>query len=170
MGRYEILDNFLSFWFYFYDKNRTYIEQERFTELKKYFFDEFNGFIGRKFEKFVKQLIVDKILLSDLNIVKIGSQWGKSIGEAYEIDILAENYKNDLIFGECKWQENVNALEIAGKLEDKSKNVEWRNNEGKESFVIFAKSFSKKISEIKGKKVYCFDLKDIQRKVEKRSK
>ena len=33
----------------------------------------------------------------------------------------------------------------------------------KESFAIFAKSFGKRIKEFEGKKVYCFDLRDLER-------
>ena len=163
LGRYEIIDNFLSFWFYFYDKNKSYVEQERFNELKKIFDNEFNTFLGRKFEKFILNLIKDKKILNSLSFDSLGNQWGKSDKGTYEIDILALNEsKKEALFGECKWKENVNSLEILNGLEEKTKFVNWYNKERKEIFAVFAKSFSKKVSEFNGRKVYCFDLKNIE--------
>jgi len=43
--------------------------------------------------------------------------------------------------------------------------VKWHNEERKESFAVFAKSFSKKIKDFEGKKVYCFDLKDLEKSI-----
>lgn len=165
-GRYEIIDNFLSFWFYFYDKKRAYIEQERFEELLKFFNDEFNTFIGRKFEKFIISLIKEKKILLEMEFEAFGGQWGKSDKGVYEIDILATNEaKNEILFGECKWKNKVNAMEILKELEEKSKSVDWGNNKRKESFAIFAKSFSKKTNEFNGKKIYCFDLKYLEKEL-----
>jgi len=42
--------------------------------------------------------------------------------------------------------------------------VSWHKEERKESFAVFAKSFSKRIESWEGKKVYCFDLKDLEKK------
>ncbi len=167
-GRYEIIDNFLSFWFYFYDKNRPYIEQERFNDILKYFNNEFNTFVGRKFEKFVISLIKERIILSKLNIENIGNQWGKSENGTYEIDIVAtNNSKKEILFGECKWKEKINALEILNELKKKTEFVDWNKNKRKESFAIFAKSFDKKVEIFENKKVYCFDLEDIRRLLKK---
>ena len=41
--------------------------------------------------------------------------------------------------------------------------MKFYNRERKEGFAIFAKSFSKRIEEFEGKKVYCFDLRDLER-------
>lgn len=165
LGRYEIIDNFLSFWFYFYDRNKPYIEQERFDEVKSFFNREFNTYLGRKFEKFILNLIKNKKILKDFSFDKIGNQWGKAGDkEVYEIDVLALNdSKKEALFGECKWKDKVNAFEVLNELVKKTKFVDWHNNERKESFAIFAKSFSKKVLEFDGKKVYCLDLKDIEK-------
>jgi len=162
-GRYEIVDNFLSFWFYFYDKKRAYIEQERFEEVLKFFNSEFNTFVGKKFEKFIISLIREKKIQLGMEFESLGSQWGKSGKGVYEIDILATNEeKNEILFGECKWKDKVNALDVLKQLEEKSKFVIWSNEKRKEAFAVFAKSFSKKTNEFNGKKVYCFDLKDVE--------
>ncbi|MFT4297858.1 MAG: ATP-binding protein [Candidatus Woesearchaeota archaeon] len=167
-GRYEILDNFLSFWFLVVDKQKGLFEQDRFKEIKTNFEESFNVYLGRKFEKFVLEMIKNNKILEFNKFEKIGPQWGKYPGKegrnSYEIDILGLNEsKKEILFGECKWKENVNSLEIFNKLSEKAKLVNWNLDKRKESFAVFAKSFSKRIQEFQGRKVYCFDLKDIEK-------
>jgi hypothetical protein len=52
-------------------------------------------------------------------------------------------------------------LEVLKDLEEKTKFVDWNLEKRKESFAVFAKSFSKKVNEFNGKKVHCFELKDL---------
>jgi len=47
-------------------------------------------------------------------------------------------------------------------LKEKAEYVPWHNHTRTESYAVFAKSFTKKIKEYEGKKVCCFDLKDIK--------
>lgn len=184
-GKYEINDNFLSFWFLFVDKQRNLIEQERYEEVHEIFKNNFNTFLGRKFEKFILLLLKEDIIsFSDFDgFNKLGAQWGKipnfnknDSKQKYEIDILGRNKdSNKTLFGECKWQEKVNPEKIFRDLEEKSKYININKNTNKkqaedrenEIFVIFAKSFSKKINQYNGKKVYCIDLKDIEKSLEK---
>ena len=171
-GRYEIIDNFLSFWFIFLDKLRNLLEQERFGEVEKKFEENFNSYIGRKFEKLIILLIKDNVLLKEFDFEKIGRQWGKFEGEkgkdAYEIDIIALNKeKKEILFGECKWQDKIDAEKTVKKCIENSRHVFWNNENRKESFALFAKSFSKRIKRVGGKKIYCFDLKDIERLIKK---
>jgi len=49
------------------------------------------------------------------------------------------------------------------ELAEKSKYVQWYNDERKECLVVFARSFSKRVSEFEGRKVYCFDLRDMEK-------
>jgi len=71
------------------------------------------------------------------------------------------------LFCECKWKEQINAEQITKELNKKAEYVDWNNNKRKEYFAVFAKSFSKKIKEFEGKRVYCFDLKDIETALKK---
>ena len=73
----------------------------------------------------------------------------------------------EILFCECKWKEQINAEQIAKELNEKAKYVYWYNDERKEYFAVFAKSFSKKIKEFEGKKVYCLDLRDIEKALRK---
>jgi len=157
--RYRILDNFYKFWFKYIFKNRTYIEQglidNVFDEIKK----ELNTYCGETFEdvciEFIKKL-------NFFPFTKIGKWWHKE----KEIDLIALNERTkEILFGECKWQSKVNARKIVKELSEKSQYVQWHNKERKESFAVFAKSFSERIDEWDGKKVYCFDLKDLEKNI-----
>jgi len=165
-GKYEVADNFLSFWLYFIERNRNYIEQDRFNEIEEFYEKNFNTYLGRKFEKFIIVMIKSRILLSNIDFKSVGNQWGKirdGSGESYEIDIVLLNEeKKEILFGECKWSNKINALEVVNGLAKKARYVEWNSEKRKEVFAVFAKSFSKRIEEFEGRKVYCFDLKDIE--------
>jgi hypothetical protein len=169
-GRYEIIDNFLSFWFLAIDGQRSLIEQERFKEVEENFDKNFNAYLGRKFEKFIILLIKDNLLMKNKNFDRIGTQWGKFEGDkgrnSYEIDILGLNEKTkEAVFGECKWKENVDTEDVLKGLIKKAEYVSWNKDNRKDRFVIFAKSFKKKLEDYQGKKVECIDLKDIQKAI-----
>ena len=114
----------------------------------------------------ILDLIKRKKVDLGLDFTKIGKQWGKIPGkkETYEIDIVALNEKTkEILFAECKWQPRVNAEKVCRELAGKTEYVDWHKNERKESFAVFARSFSKRISEFEGRPVHCFDLKDLKR-------
>ncbi|MBI5036711.1 ATP-binding protein, partial [Candidatus Micrarchaeota archaeon] len=79
-----------------------------------------------------------------------------------EIDLVGLNNKTkQALFTECKWKNNADAREIAKELSEKTGALQWHNRDRTEAFAIFAKTFKQKISEHQGKRVYCYDLKDI---------
>jgi uncharacterized protein len=152
-GRYYLKDNFLKFWFKYIYPNLSSIESKVFNvDLIK---REYSEFLGGIFESVSKEYLI-RSKIFEFN--KIGRWWHKD----KEIDILALDEKDKkILFCECKWKEKVNAEKILRELKEKTKYVEWNNQNRNESFVVFAKSFSKKIKEFQGNKVYCFDLKDL---------
>jgi AAA+ ATPase superfamily predicted ATPase len=151
---YVIKDNFYDFWFKFVYLNKQEIEKGNNNLIERIKRD-FELYISFKFENYCKEF------LENLFFEKYHS-FGKWWHKDKEIDIVALNEeKKEILFGECKWKDKVNALEILKELEEKSKFVDWNKEKRKESFAIFAKSFSKKIEEFNGKRVYCFDLKDF---------
>lgn len=169
---YRFDDNFFEFWFEFCEPFKSDIEIGEFSQVKSKLKSNFNSYLGRRFENMVTGLIKDKILLKNISFSKIGRQWGKFEGEkgknSYEIDIVAINEtQKEALFGECKWQEDVNAFEVVKECFAKSKFVEWNNEKRKEYFAVFARSFKNKINEFEGKKVYCLDLKDIEKALKK---
>lgn len=153
-GIYKIKDNFFDFWFNFVDKNRTLIENRDYTLQK----DRLNKFFGKRFEMFIRNNF-NKFFK---NYNKVSNYWDKES----EIDIVALNdVDKSLIIGECKWEENVSAFGILKELSNKKINLNIDREKIKEHYAIFAKSFSRKINEFEGKKVFCLDLKDIEGKL-----
>ncbi len=170
---YEIIDPYFNFWFRFVYPNKIDIEAHKEKIVVENIKKEFSTYMGFIFEIFIEELIRKKYLFKDKIFTKIGKQWGKIKGKpkgqnTYEIDILAINEKSKQILAcECKWQSRVNAEKIVKELAEKLGYVDWYNDKRKESFAIFAKSFSKRIKEWQGKPVYCFDLKDLKKEVSK---
>jgi hypothetical protein len=134
---------------------------------------DFNSFVGRRFEEISKEFLINlneknKI---DIKIDSIGNWWGaKRVNEEreeIEIDLVAIGEPNKILFVECKWKDDINAEEIVKLCEERARFVEYKNKDRKESYAVIAKSFKKRISEFNGKKVYCFDLKDMEKELQK---
>jgi len=156
-GIYKIKDNYFRFWFKFISEFQEEIESYAQDIAIENFRKKFNTYLGEVFEDLCLELVKN---LRFLPFTKIGKWWHKD----KEIDIVALNERTkEILFCECKWQSKVNAAKIIKELAEKAKYVQWHNEKRKESFAIFAKSFSRKIEEFEGKKVYCFDLKDLGR-------
>ncbi len=151
---YKISDNYFRFWLTFIYNYKEEIE-ENLEGYVDYVISKYKEYMGEVFEEFCIRFLP---LL--FNYPRIGRWWY----EDKEIDIVALNEKTkEILFAECKWKKKVNAKKIVKKLAEKSRYVQWHNKKRKESFAIFAKSFSKKIKSYEGKRVYCYDLKDLER-------
>ena len=164
---YRIKDNFFKFWFKFCSPKLSELEIGREGEVFSFIKNNLNSFVGIIFEEICKEFLGKNRIFE---YKKVGRWWGyKRIDnkrEEIEIDICAVNEKTkEILFGECKWQDNVNVESIMKDLREKIEYVEWNNEKRKESYAVFAKSFSKKIDEFEGKKIYCFDLKDIEKRL-----
>ncbi len=167
-GIYKLNNNFIHFWFRFIKRYEGYYEQGRTESIYKFFEREFKKYLGEKFEEFCMKLVKEGLIKVG-SFTRIGRQWGKiknkPKGEnTYEIDILAINEKTkQILAAECKWKNKVNAEKVAKELIEKLNHIDWHKDKRKESLAIFAKSFSKKIKSYDGRKVYCFDLKGLER-------
>ncbi len=80
--KYEIVDNFLYFWFRFIFKYQSLIEAGSFEKLKEIILRDFDMFSG----KFLEKLFVDQFKEKQL-FTHIGSYWER--GNQNEIDIVA---------------------------------------------------------------------------------
>ena len=157
---YYLEDNYFRFWLSYIYPYQSEIEENPESVLKLIEKD-YSNYIGTIFEDFC-QKIIKKF---DIKITKLGLKAGKWWYKNKEIDLVAINeHTTEILFGECKWKDNVQTQKILEQLKIKSKDVKWSNDKRKEYFVLFAKSFNKKIKE---KNVYCFDLKDIERVIRK---
>jgi AAA+ ATPase superfamily predicted ATPase len=151
-GRYHISDNFLKFWFRYIYPNLSSIGEGIFNAnvIKK----DYSQYLGFVFEDVCRQFLIKNM---PFLFNKIGSWWHKD----KEIDIVALNDQTkEILFGECKWQSNVNAEKLLTELKEKAKNVEWNNGQRKEYYTLFAKSFKKRIKE---KNLLLFDIKDLDK-------
>lgn len=164
-GIYAFRSNFLRFWFFFLKSRENYYEQGRAEELNRLFWRDISSFLGKAFEDFCRELCQEKNLFS---FTSFGSQWGsipgKPVGEnQYEIDICAINEQTkEILFGECKWQEKVDARKVLQELKEKAFYVEWNKLHRKESYALFAKSFKERITE---PNLFLFDLKDLEKMI-----
>lgn len=70
---------------------------------------------------------------------------------------------NEILFAECKWAENVDAEKIVKKLAKIAEYVRWNVDDRIEHFAVFAKSFSKRLKDFDGRKVFCYSLRDLER-------
>jgi hypothetical protein len=156
-GEYKIKDNFLDFWFRFVFLNQQLLEQNRKKEVLDLVRRDYSSFMGYKFEQFILELLRSKKLL-EYN--QIGRWWQKDI----EIDIVALNSTlNNSFFIECKWQENVDALQIFSQLEKKATSFNWNFGKRNNYYMIFAKSF-KSNNKLNSEPDYmCYNLEDIQK-------
>ncbi|MFW6283143.1 MAG: ATP-binding protein [Minisyncoccales bacterium] len=166
-GRYFLQDNFVKFWFRYIYPNLSSIEQGiyRIQEVKS----DYSEYLGKIFEDICKEYLT----LTNFNFSKLERWWHKD----NEIDIIGlgkDSGKKTIYFTECKYKKNVNPERILNKLSEKKdffklhnkdyyKKIENKSLE--EGYIIFAKSFEKKINNFKGKKVFCFDLNDLKKKL-----
>lgn len=168
--RYYITHPLIRFWFKFIYSKFSEYEINKLDLISQNIQSEFNAYFGRVYEYICKEIIVQKNAEGEFpfHIGEIskweGAKRTETGREELEIDWIALSRKSkELIFVECKWSDNINAPSVINELAEKAKYVDWNNKERKESFAVFAKSFSKKISEFEGRKVHCFDLKDAER-------
>ena len=153
-GIYLIKDSFIDFWFNFTFKNRNLIEKEVYKISK----NEISTFLGKRFEDLIRENIY---LFINNNFNNISRWWFKNI----EIDICGINEETkEILFGEVKWQDNINPNQILEQLKQKTEYVKWNNEDRNEKFVIFAKSFkiNNKTNWEKQNNCKLYDLKDIE--------
>ncbi len=157
--RYRVKDNYIRFWLNYIYPYKEEIE-ENLEQHINFVINDFPNYMGKIFEGLCR----DCLRLFDFGFehMKVGRWWWKE----NEIDICAFNeQKKEILFGECKWKNNVRAEKLFEELRRKAEYVDWHRGKRKEYFVVFAKSFKQKVS---GNGLYCFDLKDLERILKKK--
>lgn len=97
--RYEIQDNFLRFWFNYFDRHRSMIEIKNFPGLQALVKADYPVYSGILLERYFKQQFAESFQYR-----AIGSWWEPK-GDAYEIDIVALKLeKNQAVVAEVKRQ------------------------------------------------------------------
>lgn len=113
--RYEINDNFLTFWFRYYDKNQSIVEIKNFPLLREIIEKDYTTFSGAMLERYFRQKMMESHEYS-----AIGSWWERKRGrEANEIDIVGikADGKTALIAELKRQRRNYNHREFMGKVE-----------------------------------------------------
>ncbi len=113
--QYEIIDNFLRFWFNYFDRNQTLVELNNFEVLRKIVKSDYPTFSGRVLENWFKLKMMEDHKYSD-----IGSWWERKQGkDANEIDIVGiEAIGNHALVVEVKRQRrNYDHKEFMEKVE-----------------------------------------------------
>ena len=159
-GIYEIRDNLFRFWFRFIYPVRDLLEIGNEDVVLENIKKDLDDYFGLCFEYLVEEILKSGAIERLRMFNEVHKWWHKD----KEIDILALNEKNkEILACECKWKDKVNALRIVKDLIEKLEYVDWNKDKRKETLAIFAKSFSKKINSFEGRKVYCFDLRELGR-------
>ncbi|MGM0579352.1 MAG: ATP-binding protein [Bacteroidota bacterium] len=112
--KYQIKDNFLTFWFRFIYKNRSAIEIGNYEYVKEIVKRDFDTFSGLLLERYFRQQFEESG-----NYSMVGNYWEK--GNLNEIDLIAINeLEKKIILGEIKL--NKKKIDLK-KLESKSEKL-----------------------------------------------
>ena len=111
--RYEIQDNFIRFWFNYFDRHRSLIEIKNFVGLQAIIKADYQTYSGIMLERYFKQKFAESFQYRD-----IGSWWELK-GNQNEIDIVALKLeKNQAVVAEVKRQKKNFKTELfASKVE-----------------------------------------------------
>jgi len=111
--RYEIQDNFIRFWFNYFDRHRSLIEIKNFVVLQTIIKSDYPTYSGIMLERYFKQQFTESFQYR-----AIGSWWELK-GNQHEIDIVALKLeKNQAVVAEVKRQKKNFKLELlATKVE-----------------------------------------------------
>ena len=159
--RYQIRDNFFTFWFKFIHQYRSDLERKEYNNLSNYLKKELNSFIGKRFENVCKEFLMQN---APFTFTKVGKQWGKisNTKHVFEIDIVLLNEQTkEIAFFECKWKDvSYNqSLKLLDELKEKSNYVEWHNSKRKEHYGIIARKLDGK-DKLRKKGLLVYDLDD----------
>lgn len=153
-GLYLLKEGFIDFWFNFVYKHREQIEQNNDFLVGE---SELNTYFGKRFEQLAREFLV---INKPYEFKRIGRFWYKDA----EIDIVTLNEETkEIVFFEVKWKEIgvKEAGNILDKLNDKSKEVKWNNEERKERYGVIAKKIKDK-EDLRNKGFLAYDLDDFK--------
>jgi len=159
--RYEIKDNYFTFWFKFIHQFRSDLERSEYTAFLHYVNQELPSFVGKRFQHVCQEFLRKNLPFA---ITKAGTQWGKIPGtkNTYEIDIvLLHEQTKHIAFVECKWKDlSLNqSLKILKELQEKATYVEWYKKERKEHFGLIARKIDQK-ERLREKGFFVYDMDD----------
>ncbi len=165
--RYFLADPLFRFWFTFCEPHKSDLELGDTGRCRKAVEDGLNAFVGRAFEPLCRDLIASAF---PGRWPELGTWWGavreKGKRVEVEIDVVGLNpSKRELLLGECKWSEGVDARKVLAGLRSKADHVNWRRKDRREVYALFARSFKNRPDE---PDVLLYDIDNIRTMVEAR--
>lgn len=163
---YRISDFMFRFWYRYVSENKTLLETDAQDIVwQRKIMPDYSNYMGLVFESVCRDYLLNKNMHSELPILftEIGRWWGtdSKTHQQVEIDLIAKD-KNDFLFCECKWK---NELLDYGVLDDlREKADAFLKNRENTYFVLFSKSgFTQAVIDEanKDEKIILADLNDI---------
>ncbi|MDF1534703.1 MAG: ATP-binding protein, partial [Methanosarcinaceae archaeon] len=160
--RYYLNDNLFNFWFKFIYPNESQIEYGNTDALIQTIKSQLDVHTSFVFEDVSQEFLYEIIDDLPFRFERIGKWWHKD----NEIDLLAFNEESrDIMFIECKWKNRKIGVDVIEKLMNKTKHVEWKNNNRHEHFCIISKNGLTKNAEQFAKEngVLSFDIRNMKK-------
>ncbi|MCK5252363.1 MAG: ATP-binding protein [Thermoplasmata archaeon] len=163
--RYFLADPLFRFWFTFCEPHKSDLELGKTGRCRQVVEDRLNAFVGRAFEPLCRELIASAF---PGRWSEMGTWWGamRENGKRVEveIDVVGLNAADkEILLGECKWSQGVDAGSVLSNLRAKADHVDWNRGKRREVYVLFARSFRRRPDE---PDVLVYDIDDIRGMVE----
>jgi len=163
---FRLKDNFFRFWYRFVFENKGLIEQGMVQHVvENKIKPNINEYIGLIFEEIAADYLKMLNKENKLPFVfeRIGKWWGNNPFKKREEEIDIVAYDNDnLIIGECKWQNKKVGMDVLTHLIEKG----WLFDKRNKYYALFSKSgFTEDVLKFSenNPNVILFGLKDIER-------
>lgn len=128
------------FWYRFIPANMSLIAQGAKDLVYRRIEKQIPAYMGFVFEDICKQYLWQQNLKGNLPIIftDLGRWWGSDpvVKRQVEIDIIADNEEGQVIFGECKWRNELVGESELKELLAKKDLFHYREN----WFMLFSKS------------------------------
>lgn len=136
---YQISDNMFRFWYRFIPDNASVISRGAADLAYARIAPHFSEYMGSVFEEICKQYLWQLLLngKSPVQFTELGRWWGTDPRnkKQVEIDIMGEQDKDTVIFGECKWTNEKVDSGVLETLKTRSELFHYRHIQ----FYLFAK-------------------------------
>lgn len=149
-GLYKIKDNYIRFWFKFVYPHKSYIESEHtefvMEKIKEGFVKNHVSYVYEDVcrNEYLHTLIANNAF--SFVPTRIGKWWDR---KDTEIDVVATDNDNNIIFGECKYTQKPMDINIYYDLLKKVERVNWKKADRNEHFVFFCVSgYTDKMKEL----------------------
>ena len=136
-GLYDIIDNYVAFWFRFVLPNQPYLEEgRREYVLNERILPNLPDYASRRFEDVCRRFLQRRQgqgTLSSIEFDRIGAWWSSS----EEVDVVAMHGDEVLLIGECKW---TNEWVKIGDLNDLRRKAAVMNAATSVRYALFSRS------------------------------